>query len=150
MKSSLFAIVAGIFLITGGAALTAKAQGDGTTLHFSVPFDFNVRGKTLRAGKYEINGINDQPDLLAIASTSKHVHDAAMINGEPLELTAVARKSELVFRRIGNTYFLDEVVVGGEQTATELMTAKRERKLEREMGNTGQTGSEAVAILADQ
>lgn len=150
MKSSFFVIVAGFFLLTLGTALTANAQGAGTVLHFSVPFDFNVRGKTLRAGKYEINSINDQPDLLEIASNSKRMHDAAIINGEPRELKATAQKSELVFRRFGNTYFLDEVVVGGDQMATVVIAPKRERKLEREMGNIGQKGSETVAILADQ
>src|SRR5688500_17599341 len=60
-----FSIIATGSLLTL-MAVAAHAQLPGAAIRASIPFDFNVRGRTLPAGHYEIWRINDEPGGLII------------------------------------------------------------------------------------
>jgi hypothetical protein len=113
--------------------VSAHAQDEGSAIRVSIPFDFNVEGKTLPAGDYEIRRINDEPAELLIQNVN-HRRDERMFQTEPLDARRIPNHSLLVFHRYGdNGYFLSEVMTAGEQTGEELRPTRAERTLRREM-----------------
>jgi len=138
-----FSIIATGSLLTL-MAVAAQAQLPGTAIRASIPFDFIVRGKTLPAGKYEIKRINDEPGGLMIRNVDLK-RDEALFETEPVYVTKSPRKDELVFHRYGDSYFLSEVVTGGEQTAQELKPSHAERERRREMAKN-QEQPETVTV----
>lgn len=109
-----------------------RAQLPGTAMRASIPFDFIVNGKTLPAGKYEIRRIDDEPTGLVIRNINEK-KDNVMLSTEPVEERTVPRKSLLVFHNYGDSYFLSEVIAGGEQTGRRIAPSRAERALRREM-----------------
>ena len=112
-----------------------RAQLPGTAIRANIPFDFIVNGKTLPAGKYEIRRISDEPIGLLIQNINDK-RDHAMFPTEAFEERTIPHKSLLVFHNYGESYFLSEVVEGGEQTGRMIAPSRRERALEREMAST--------------
>ena len=113
--------------------VSAHAQDEGSAIRVSIPFDFNVEGKILPAGDYEIRRINDEPAELLIQNVN-HRRDERMFQTEPLDARRIPNHSLLVFHRYGeNGYFLSEVMTAGEQTGEELRPTRAERTLRSEM-----------------
>ena len=122
----------------------ARAQEPGTAIRASIPFDFVVRGKTLRAGEYDVTRVLDEPvDLLLRNVNDKHEH--VMFETEPMEAHRIARHSVLVFTRYGDTYYLSEVLEAGEQTGRELIPSQAERELRADMARN-QVQPETVTV----
>lgn len=138
-------LVTGIFLALM-IAMPARAQMPGTAIRTTVPFDFIVSGKTLPAGNYEIRRINDSPEGLVIRNVTDK-HDHVMFQTEAVEAMKIPRRSEIVFHRYGDTYFLSEVITGGEQTGRELVTSRAERRLKYEAARN-EIESQTVALSA--
>ena len=115
--------------------VSARAQDDGNSIRVSIPFDFNVEGKTLPAGDYEVRRINDEPTELLIQNVN-HRRDETMFQTEPLDAPRIPNHSLLVFHRYGeNGYFLSAVMTAGDQTGEELRPTRAERTLRSEMAN---------------
>jgi hypothetical protein len=143
MKKKVFSVMATCCLLTLVAA-TAHAQLPGTALRASIPFDFSVKGKILPAGDYEIRRISDEPDGLVISSLSdKH----ALFETNTVDAPRTARRSEVVFHRYGDSYFLSEVFAGGGETGRELPVSRQERTLRREMASN-KTEPQTVTLAA--
>lgn len=138
-----FSIIATGSLLTL-MAVAAHAQLPGTAIRASIPFDFMVRGRTLPAGKYEIRRINDEPSGLIIRNVDLKRNEA-LFETEPVYVSRAPRRDVLVFHRYGDSYFLSEVVSGGEQTARELKPTHAERELRREMAKN-QEEPETVTV----
>jgi hypothetical protein len=88
------ALACGLIALVAGA--TAYAQLPGTALRATIPFDFNVRGKVLPAGDYEIKRITDQPGGLIISSLSD-LHAKAI--PASLKLFFIATETVTFFQR---------------------------------------------------
>jgi hypothetical protein len=146
MKKKIFSVALTCGLVTVIAALSAYAQMPGTALRASIPFDFNVRGKVLPAGEYEIRRITDEPGVLIISSLTDN-HERAMFDTQPVETRQLSSQSQFVFHRYGESYFLSEIFAGGGQTGRELLRSRQERDLSREMASN-RTGPEMVAVTA--
>ena len=115
-----------------GIALAAAAVANGqagTQIRASVPFDFIVTEKTLRAGDYDVgvgssgavaiqNASGDK--VFRLSHARNRVDDGDMI-------------AKLVFHRYGNTYFLSQVWLAGESTGQELPKSRQERAIAREL-----------------
>ena len=127
-------------------ATPAHAQMPGTPIRVTIPFDFNVKGKTLSAGKYEIRRISDSPEGLQISNLANH--EQSMFETESVEAKGTALKGELVFHRYGDTYFLYEIFTPGMSTGRELPRSHAERRFEREAANT-KMKPEMVALAID-
>jgi hypothetical protein len=121
-----------------------RAQLPGTPLRATIPFDFIIRGKTLPAGDYEIRRISDSPEGLQIIGKDNKQH--VMFETEPILSRDPANKSELVFHRYGNTYFLYELWTAGDETGRELSRSRTERNLERELSSANSTKPETVFV----
>ena len=146
MKKKVFSVALMCGLVAVVAAASVYAQLPGTTLRASIPFDFSVRGKVMPAGEYQIRRVQDGPDVLIISSMNDP-HVRAIFETEPIETREPSSKSEFVFNRYGDTYFLSEVFAGGESTGRELPASRQERNLRRELASN-KTAPEMVAVAA--
>jgi len=131
-------------LLTVLVVVSAHAQDPGSAIRASIPFDFTVEGKTLRAGNYEIRRINDEPMGLLIQNVN-HRRDEAMFQTEPRDERRIPNHSLLVFHRYGDSYFLSEVMTAGEETAEDLRPTRAERTLRSEMAKNN-LGPETVTV----
>jgi hypothetical protein len=145
MKKIFGATVTGC-LIALMVAVTVHAQDPGAAMRVSIPFDFNVRGKVLPAGNYEVRRITDDPSGLIIRSIH-HPYDHALFRTDPVYERRTPNRSEIVFHRYGDSYFLSEVVTAGEGTARELSPSRAERALRTEMAsNNAEPETVALAV----
>lgn len=126
MRKLVSVVVIGSVLILATAAV--QAQLPGTVIRASIPFDFEVHGRTLPAGRYEISRISDEPMGLMIRNID-HMRNEALFETEPVYENYRSSKNEIVFKRYGDTYFLSEVESAGEQTAREVYPSRAERHL---------------------
>ena len=140
-----FSIIATGSLLTL-MAVAVQAQMPGAAIRASIPFDFIVRGKTLPAGHYEIRRINDEPSGLMIRNVDIKRNEA-LFETEPVYIATSPRKDELIFHRYGDSYFLSEVVTGGEQTAQELKPSHAEREMRREMARNNEEPETVTVAL---
>ena len=129
-------------LVVGlGATLAANAQIDsGVTIRANIPHAFVVNNTTLPAGTYEIRVADDDADLNVLEIRSVNRKIAVLVDTESTEAKRIMQTSELVFDKIGDTYFLSRVFLSGDQSGNQLVKSKRQRKLE-ESGLTAENHS---------
>jgi len=133
------------FLTVGGGAV-ANAQIDrDSRIEANVPFAFVVVNTTLPAGKYEIKWIDgNSPTVLEIRSYNGRravIFDTDVKrtpNDEP------ANKTELIFNKIGDKYFLSQIWADGDVNGNQLEKSKTEKSLE---GDGTQTERHSIAAI---
>ena len=135
MKKLFGVMVAGCLLTLLVVAGSARAQMPGTEIRASIPFDFTVRGRTLPAGDYELVRVTDDPGGLMLRKLDRK-HDHVVFETEAMDVHNRARRSELVFNKYGDEYFLSEVVTAGEQNGRELTPSHAERTLRRDLAKS--------------
>ncbi|MGB7727904.1 MAG: hypothetical protein WBL50_07720 [Candidatus Acidiferrum sp.] len=118
-------------------APAAKAQG--TKVLANVPFDFVVGDRAYPAGEYSFkqDGI-----VLQIANTEQS--GASIVLSNTCEITRPSDKTKLVFRRMGDYYFLYQVWVDGNVTGREFPRSHTEVRLAE---NHEETKSVIVAAV---
>jgi hypothetical protein len=135
-KSFSFILVAASLLLASGA----KAQ----TLHVKadVPFDFMAGGTVYAAGNYDIKGDLRGGSVVQLDSGNKMGQGFIM----PHNCSSGKRvdKTVLVFRRIGDEYFLYQIWTAGSNVGRELSAPKRETQLAR-----NEEKSEEIIIAAN-
>lgn len=96
----------------GLAALAAATRAQAVDqLIVNVPYDFVVAGKTLPAGTYRVNRINDR-DINELSITSfENRTGALLVSTEVSEATEY--KPALRFEHIGDQYFLSKIETAG-------------------------------------
>jgi len=144
MKKQMFGALATGCLLALIIAVPARAQMPGTSIRANIPFDFIVRGRTLPAGKYEVLRLTDSPEVLEIRNVNDK-RDHAAFETEAFQANQIANRTELVFNRYNDTYFLSEVVTSGEKTGREAFPSHAERRLRREMASNNRE-PETVAV----
>ena len=144
MKKHMFGALAVGCLLALIVAAPARAQLPGTTIRANIPFDFIIRGKTMPAGKYEVMRLTDSPEVLEIRNVNDK-RDHAAFETEAFTASDIANRSELVFNRYNDTYFLSEVVTAGEKTGREAFPSHAERRMRHEMARINRE-PETVAV----
>jgi len=147
MKKQMFGALAAGCLLASMIALPARAQEPGTSMRVTIPFDFIVRGRTLPAGNYEVRRVGDSPEILEIRNVN-HKRDEMVFDTETTQANKPPRHSELIFNRYGDSSFLSEIVVGGEEMGREVAATRAERQLRREMASNNRQ-PETVALVAN-
>jgi len=146
MRKKVFIALLTCSLLAVVVSATAYAQEPGQPVRATIPFDFSLRGKTLPAGKYEIRRISDEPDGLMIVGINRdNRSERVMFETEAVQARKIPRRGELVFNRYGDSYFLSEIFVSGEQEGRELHASRQERNLERETASN-KTEPETVEV----
>ena len=119
-------------LIVGlGAALTSNAQIESdATIKATIPHSFVVNNTTLPAGTYVITVPDTASDLNVLEMRSATGKTAVLFDTEPVNVTRTARRTELVFDKIGDTYFLSRVFLTGDEGGNQVRKSKKQQRME--------------------
>jgi len=112
----------------------------------NIPFDFQVRGKTLPAGEYEISRLSDESQVLEVSNIHNR-HENIAIETDPVQ-GAIANHGKVVFHRYGDSYFLHEIWTAGLETGRELPATHQEKVLRRETLAKGESAEPQTVALA--
>lgn len=123
-------------LLTVGGGIVANAQIDtDSRIQVNVPFAFVVSHTTLPEGKYEIRGLDDNtPDVLELSSIDGRTRVVFETEAARTRNDEPASKTELVFDKVGDKYFLSQVWVEGNGSGSQLAKSKMEKALEARGG----------------
>ena len=133
MKKHLINTMAIATFITTIAVASARAQ-NAPTVSVSIPFDFEVAGKTMKAGDYQVR-LEGLRSLLKIENRETLRTTFVMIS--PLGRRDIQNESKLVFNRYGSQYFLSQVWIAGRSSGDEVREDATERGIRREMAALG-------------
>ena len=110
----------------------AQAQIIGN-LEADVPFQFHVRNTTLPAGRYMIHELEGS-DLTVMQISSADGKLSALFDVESAQAKTTPEKSELIFNKYGDSYFLSELFDEGNVDGSKLMTSREEKRVSKESG----------------
>jgi hypothetical protein len=125
-KQILFCIAASFLLLVIGRS-PASAGSLGYLMKAQIPFDFQVSGKRLPAGKYLIKLDPLMPQLLLIECPEQNIW--VIVHTIPRNLSKNPARASLIFRGYDEKYFLSEVRVLGRGDGYALIRSKAERRL---------------------
>lgn len=110
----------------------AQAQIIGN-LEADVPFQFHVGNTTLPAGRYMIHELEGS-DLTVMQISSADGKLSALFDVESAQAKTTPEKSELIFNKYGDSYFLSELFDEGNVDGSKLMTSREEKRASKESG----------------
>jgi hypothetical protein len=118
-------------LIFGLTAHTTKAQaqiiGD---LEVNIPFQFHVGSSKLPAGKYIIHML-DGSDLKVMEISSADGSTSALFNVQSAETNSASARSELIFNKYGNRYFLAELFDEDNPDGSRVVESRYEKRIDK-------------------
>ena len=120
-------------LVAGlGATLTTSAQiQSNATIRANIPYSFVVNNTTLPAGTYLITVLDPYAfDLTLLKIRSENGKTTVFFDTERVIGPGLAPRTELVFDKIGDTYFLSKVFLKGDGGGNQLLKSKMQRRLE--------------------
>jgi hypothetical protein len=112
----------------------AQIIGD---LDVTIPFQFHAGDAKLPAGKYTIHTV-DNSDLRLMEISSADGSTSALFEVRDAEANSAPAKSELIFNKYGNRYFLAKLFDEGNPNGSAVNESRYEKKV-------GQAATEAQA-----
>jgi hypothetical protein len=133
-------------LVAGlGATLTNAQIRSDATIRANIPYSFVVNNTTLPAGTYVITVLDPYAsDLSVLEIRSANSKTAVLFETDPVTVPSLAPQTELVFDKIGDTYFLSRVFLKGNEGGNQLLKSKKQRGLE-ENGSIAESHSIAAS-----
>jgi hypothetical protein len=128
VKQFLSLLVLPVFALTICAG-QASAQIDGD-LDADIPFQFHVGTRELPAGKYRVH-VLDEASQRVMEITSVDGSTSALFQVEESDANAAPAKSELIFNKYGDNYFLSKLYEEGNPSGTELIESRYEKRLSK-------------------
>ncbi len=137
MISKLFLSLCLILGLSAVMATHAQIESD-ATIYANIPHSFIVRDTTLPPGEYTVRVADDYNDLNVLEIRSRDRHTAVLFETQDVQVNPAPGKSELVFTKIGDNYFLSRVFLKGDEAGNELPKSRMLRRME-EGGMTSET-----------
>jgi hypothetical protein len=110
---------------------TTKAQaqiiGD---LEVNIPFQFHVGSSKLPAGKYIIHMLDDS-DLKVMEISSADGSTSALFNVQSAQASSASARSELIFNKYGNRYFLAELFDEDNPDGSRVVESRYEKRIDK-------------------
>jgi hypothetical protein len=121
-------IAAGILMLAGAQNASAQIVD---AVDFTTTFAFTAGQATLPAGSYTIRPDGDNPNILQLtgANTGVFFETTNVPAHEPV-------KTEVVFKRFGNSYVLKDIYVEGSDIGAETMAAEGEKHMAKTSAST--------------
>ena len=117
--------------VLGGVVVANAQMDDGSRIQANVPFDFTVSETRLPAGKYEIRRLDDElSNILELRSANGRTTVAFAAEDAKRRDDQIASKTELVFDKVGDQYFLSQVWVAGSASGSELPKSRLQKRLD--------------------
>lgn len=135
---SLFVLL-GLTLVVGERKADAQIVGQ---IVADIPFQFHAGDSDLPAGKYTI-AMLDNSNLSLMEIRSEDGHTAALLRVEQEQAETVPAKTELIFTKYGDQYFLSELFDEGNEDGSKVGESNYEKKLSK-----GQPQGEARRVQA--
>jgi hypothetical protein len=126
-------------ILLASAAIAVQAQ-DRPLLTADVPFAFTVDDVQMPAGSYTVSSLASYGSLMVRNADGRHVAFIRALNSTELQR---ASEGKLVFRQIGNDFFLTQVWERGSDTHREVRNGKRATQLAR-----NSSAPQLVTVLA--
>jgi hypothetical protein len=126
---NLMLLVAMLFLLAIGGGTSACAQVT-DTIDADIPFAFTINNKVLPAGHYAIRRVDSNPGIMQLRGPNDRVVKVFLT--EDAEVAKEPKRSELIFDRIGDQYFLSRIFEEGNRFGVGVQESRAERKLEKE------------------
>jgi len=108
-------------------ASEARAQIVGD-LEVSIPFQFHAGNTKLPAGKYVIHML-DYADSTFMEISSEDDSISALFEVQAVEADSAPTKSEVVFNRYGDRYFLAELLQEGNPAGSKVVESRYEKRI---------------------
>src|SRR6266436_3146950 len=121
-------------LILAFSAVLGHAQ-DGAKIKTTIPFNFVVGNKTLKAGDYVIESLLAD-NALRFRSEDGDVQITFTV---PIETNRTGDHERLLFHHDGDQYFLSQVWLSGDENGHELRPGVQESNLEKGQGVSDQS-----------
>jgi len=121
--------IALVLALTIGAG-KAKAQIT-DSLEVSIPFQFHAGNTKLPAGEYRIHVLDDS-DLRVMEISSADGSTSALFQVEQTEAGSTPAKSELIFNKYGNRYFLAKLFEEGTASGSQVPESRYEKAVSQE------------------
>jgi hypothetical protein len=103
----------------------AQIVGD---LEVNVPFQFHAGNTKLPAGQYRIH-VLDNSDLTVMEISSVDGSTSALFEVQQAEANSTPAKSELIFNKYGNRYFLAKLFDEGNPSGSQVLKSTYEKKI---------------------
>ena len=126
------------------AVTTANAQMTRMQTAY-VPFEFTVGNETLPAGRYDVSQITTGGRTVSVRNRQNG--ESAVRLTSLLKQYEPAKRSVLVFNKIGDSYFLSEVWLGGETDGRQLLKSKAEDSVRHQIAMASPKHYERVEIV---
>jgi hypothetical protein len=110
----------------------AQAQIIGN-LEADIPFQFHAGNTTLPAGRYLIHQV-DNSDLTVMEISNLDGSVSALFDVESAEAKLAPEKSESIFTKYGDRYFLSELFDEGNVDGNKLLASPDEKRASKESG----------------
>ena len=105
----------------------AHAQISGE-IEANIPFQFHAGDTKLPPGNYIIHMLGDS-DLKVMEITSADGSTSALFEVQDAEANSTPGKSELIFNKYGNRYFLAKVFDEGNPSGSQVLKSRYEKKI---------------------
>ena len=136
MKKTILHRVAGIALILFFGTLTALAQTQKGSMTIQIPFEFQISGEKLPAGKYTVKRDTQSPIITLIQSADRK--KSVAFNTMSHHLSNQQTKPSLVFKEYNRNHYLTEVRFPGDGVGYARVESKAERRLAKADNASGQ------------
>ena len=103
----------------------AQIIGD---LEVNIPFQFHAGNTKLPPGQYIIRMLNDS-DLTVMEISSADGSTSALFEVQQAEANSAPAKSELIFNKYGNRYFLAKLFDEGNPSGSEVLKSRYEKRI---------------------
>jgi hypothetical protein len=103
----------------------AQIIGD---LEVNIPFAFHAGNTKLPAGNYRIHML-DNTDLTVMEISSADGSTSALFEVQEAEANSTPAKSELIFNKYGNRYFLAKLFDEGNPSGSQVLKSRYEKKI---------------------
>jgi hypothetical protein len=121
-----------LVLVLAFAFCPAKAHaqtiGD---LEVKIPFPFHAGKADLPAGEYRIHVLDDS-DLAVMEISSVDSSTSALFQVQAAEVNSEPVKSQLIFNKYGNRYFLAKLFDEGNRSGNEVVKSRYEKRIGQE------------------
>lgn len=124
---SLFVTLVLALTIFAGAA-KAQIVGD---LEVNIPFQFHAGNTKLPAGEYRIH-VLDTADLQVMEITSADGSTSALFEVQQAEANSTPDKSELIFNKYGDRYFLTKLYDEGNRSGSQVLQSRYEKRVSQQ------------------
>jgi hypothetical protein len=138
MKTQALAVVVAL---TISVVAAGECFARPSVLHANIPFAFAVGDKWLPAGQYQIETVTTGSGTLQVIRRSSGGGGSTFFSTIALEAHDGNSKTELVFHRYGNEYFLSQIW-NGEGKARQLIESNEEK----EAAHTGSAIEVALSV----